>query len=127
MKYIVVDLNRPFGLKVHGWDLNRSAVFLSVMSKAQWPCHLFGPPLEKGHFIYSSVHVSSCPAGMWTHWQKSTMKFFHLGKRIDCLSYFMWPQSFWASSWFYCIILYKLYEFYSHGFIKFWSSGSKSL
>lgn len=35
MKYIVVDLNIPFGLKVYGWDLNRSAVFFSVMSKAQ--------------------------------------------------------------------------------------------
>lgn len=91
MKYIVVDLNIPFGLKVYGWDLNRSAVFFSVMSKAQWPCQLSGPPLEKGHFIYSSVHVSSCLVGMWTHWQKSTMKFFHLGKRVDCLSYFMWP------------------------------------
>ena len=65
MKYIVVDLNIPFGLKVYGWDLNRSAVFFSVMSKAQWPCQLSGPPLEKGHFIYSSVHVSSCLVGMW--------------------------------------------------------------
>lgn len=35
MKYTIVDLNILVGSKVHGWDLNRRAVFLSVMSKAQ--------------------------------------------------------------------------------------------